>query len=400
MSRFDERVLALIDDRVNDLERLFLPSEKTSTPAGMDECCQEVLDKVRDIHDKVDNIQQELREKVNDDDNHQNNPYGPDDAWHDFKDQSKEFWHRFKDWLFHNHPEALPAPGDNLPVPMGDTNVPSDPWAEFWKFLYDVLDGGISASPADLIGMILKFVPVLGPYINTIQLLLTALDLIKHSGNPEDIDWEKLLEVLLSKVDKVEQRLDSLAPVIAGLTTPGGGEASIMLDRLQNILDDTDQLLHSLSDLDTAMDRAFSRQNADLRENFNLMRADYVVMRSEIACVKMWISGERSCEEFQEDLFSIAQSLRTTTTAIKCSVDQYYTDIMVAFNTHCSDLTRKVDKQTELITDMSSTIGSGVEGIQGSVEQGNVVGTGSIVLNLKPDLDVIKSMLIDIRRLL
>lgn len=137
--------------------------------------------------------------------------------------------------------------------------------------------------------------------------------------------------------------------------------------------------------------------------NFTLLKSDNILLRSDIACVAEWLKGNRTCEEYEVDIYTLIDILKQTATQVRCNLDEYYAALSQAMAECCTTMQHKLDELSEgcdRIRERLEGPDNPLDNIGSNLEQGNVVGTGSLVLQYANDLNAIKAQLADIRRLL
>jgi hypothetical protein len=392
MSNFDDRVMRLINDRVNDLERLFLASENHE--GGVDpDCCEDIARKINVVNKTVGDINNTVKEL--------RNLYYQDNSIHlgdlIWQPSGSEDDDPNDDGLDHEH--------GNLPGWL-ESGIPPT-LKDILELLTSALGGQILIRNLPrFTWWLLRHVPDLLSWRTILPLLGLVASLWRGLGDRVDHNqdvrnqWD-----IENKIKDLNGKLDDIAKLLAEVAASGtsGGDTSILLDRLQQFLDDLTAYYQILAGL--------GRQSIDLENEhytaiidlLNLMRGDTAVTDSNIACLEQWLKGSRSCEEFTTDVITMLEGARDCCNYVKCHLDDYYQDIISRMDTNYRDLRDRLielksgcDQLRHIFEDPHSPI----EDIQDSIEHGNVVGTGSLVLNYANDLNVIKSMLVDIRRLL
>lgn len=392
MSSFDERVRALIEDRVNDLERLFLTAE--STPAhSQSDCCKVIIQKLNDdmattneIYRTLNSLKKSLTINYFDEtiypiaDDDENG--GSDDPGIEGKDGFE-----LPDWLQTGIPptikDLLQLLGD---IALGNVIVKSSPHLLKWllRHLPEVMSAG-----------------AIIPFFNLITSLWRGInDATQQAMTRNDL---KQIEADLSRM---RGKLDDVMKLLNEFAYSGsqpGGDISMLLDRLQDLIDNTTAYYEILAGL--------GRQNVDLQrelhadtvERLDLLRSDGLITESDIQCILRWLKGDRSCEEYEVDLISMLEMARDCCNTVRCNLDDYYANLTSLINDkfatleeHCGDMQREINDLKNRLTDP----GNPLDHIDDSLERGNVVGTGSLVLNYAHDLNIIKAQLAEIRRLL
>lgn len=388
MSTFDDRVQRLINDRVNDLEQLFL-TESENRSSGIDqECCENITRKVNEIKhitEDVSNVVNDLR-----------NQFYKDDSIH-FGDIVFPADDGDDDGLDHDHgglPEWMMV---GIPPTIKD--------------LIELLVGALGGkylikNLPRFLGWLLRRIPDILSLRTILPLLALVASLWRGLGQVTEGAREHVDTIALQgDISQLKQKLDDMMRLLSEIANGGtsGGDTSILTDRLQQILDNLEAYYGILAGLARQSIDQGSAQHQETMQLLGLMRADGMVTDSDVQCALMWLKGTRNCDEFDQDVITLLHAAQECCQYVRCHLDEYYIDVINRLQTCCESMQRRMDELKEGCEDIKRRLedpGNPLDTIQDTMDQGNVVGTGSLVLNYANDLNIIKAKLDDIRRLL
>lgn len=390
MSKMDDRLRRLIDDRVNDLERLFLTSEGVRDDHSMEDCCQDVLRQIRELRTEVDKVSEEIQrlpskeQPLNESDirdifeNHSDpsNKSGEESSVDPIEEHVNE----------HGMPRSLKDFLEILGAVLGGYTAVNS-WPKFLKWLWGVL-----------------------PYLLTSMRLLPLLTFIAsiwrgiQDAVNDAADRMDRIEVL-NRLSKMQQDIDDLSKLLAEISTgmQPGTETSMLLDRLNDIYTRLQDYYNHFDAVTNDIHDLLLNLHSDMIQRFDLIHTDDIMIRSDVACLAQWVKGDRNCDEFSSDVVTMLDVLQSTASTVKCNLDDYYSALSSTLAECCSSMSQRISdlvRGCEEIKHRLDGPDNPLDNIENTVNQGNVVGTGSLVLNYANDLNVIKAMLTDIRRLL
>jgi len=391
MSRLDDRVVALIEDRINDLERLFLTSEP-ERPTSQVDCCHDIVNRLKRINEtinEIDNSVKSIKRITNYGDTYYFNPGEFNEPSGDEDDDEPLVYQDGRplpDWLYTGIPPTL---------------------KDILDFLGDIIGGAISIKSwpafAKLLG---RLIPIFFRYGGLIPLLNLVATLWRGLGDRMDNAADRVLEKeTLDRLKDLEAKADQSYKLLNEIAVSGssGGDVSILLDRLQDILDKMQLYYNDVISRFDAQDEQSTRRYAELLGLVQSIRDEHVILDSNVACLEMWLKGNRSCDEFSTDVVSMLEAAADCCQYVRCHLDEYYHSL----DDKIDDLTRSIASSFEQCHDELESLKRSLTGpdnpldrIDDGIERGNVVGTGSLVLNFSHDLHVIKTRLTEIRRLL